>query len=305
MPSKENSANEPKDLSREDILLEVGELLKSERQKSSISIDMVANALNLRKVYLEALETGDWSGMPGEVYALGFLRQYAAYLHLDLDHTIEKLKSGHYQLTKPLTFPDPPIAPKKSWMIIAAIAFVLLFIGLNVFDHKPAPLPSQLMQDTATHMQEKDKIASSNGEASKKATTTENPAEIKTTSLPNHKQNILKKNIKMNKEAKTPVKSLDTHKQQTVYAYKLTAVTSDVWLQLHDSNEPPALIREALLKKGESMQVTYPKPLRLTSGNALSLKITLNKQTIIQVNQLGEKGKVLRKYLLQKKDSLP
>ncbi|MDQ6968622.1 MAG: DUF4115 domain-containing protein [Mariprofundaceae bacterium] len=295
MSSKENSSNDEQALSREDVLLEVGALLKSEREKKSISIDVVANALNLRKVYLKALEGGDWAGMPGEVYGLAFLRQYADYLHLDLDKRIEKIKSGRYHLTKPLTFPDPPIAPKKSWMIIAALAFVLLFVGVNVFDHTPAPLPSQLMRDSATHIQNEDK---------KNIPDTEQPTKepsIKTATIvtpPSDKDHSLKSPPKIDK------KNIDVKKVSS-YSYILTAVTSDVWLQLHDSNEPPALIREALLRKGESMRVTHSKPLRLTSGNARALKIILNNKLIVQVNQLGEKGKVLRKYLLQKKDSLP
>ncbi|MDQ6956148.1 MAG: DUF4115 domain-containing protein [Mariprofundaceae bacterium] len=296
MTSEDNNANEPETISKEDILLEVGELLKSEREKSSTSIDTVANALNLRKIYLNALEAGDWTDMPGEVYALGFLRQYADYLHLDLSQSIEKLKSGHYHLTKPLTFPDPPIAPQKSWMVFAALAFIALFVGFNVFDHTPpAPLPSQLMQDAAVHMQ-KDKNSIVINEKIEASTKESSTVTAIATTLPSNKGNALKPTIK--------TKGIDAKKISS-YNYKLTAVTADVWLQLHDSNEPPALVREALLKKGESMQVTSPKPLRLTSGNALSLKIILNKQTIIQVNQLGEKGKVLHNYLLQKKEPLP
>jgi len=292
MSTNEVAANQPEELSREAILLEVGELLKSERKKNEFPIDSVANALNLRKVYLTALENGDWEKMPGEVYAIGFLRQYAAYLHLDLNDTIEKLKSGHYQLTKPLTFPDPPVAPKKSWMIIAALTFILLFVGLNIFNHTPAPLPSQLMQDSAVNMQKSDKAKdTSNTEAPKNLTTdiTVKPAAV---------TNVTKAKVK-------PKIEIPATKETSPYNYKFTAVTGDVWLQLHDSNEPPALIREVLLKKGESMRVTSPKALKLTSGNSLALKIYLNKTLLVQANELGEKGKVLRGHLLQKKKSLP
>jgi cytoskeletal protein RodZ len=299
----EVTVDNPETLSREAILLEVGELLRSERNKKTLSIDMVANALNFRKVYLEALEAGDWSRMPGEVYALGFLRQYAACLHLDLDHTIEKLKSGHYQLTKPLTFPDPPVAPKKSWMIIAALTFILLFVGLNIFNHTPAPLPSQLMQESAVNMQKSDKAKdTSNTEAPKNLTTdiTVKPAAV--TNVTKGKDEALQSTPKSKEKPKIEA---PVTKETSPYNYKFTAVTGDVWLQLHDSNEPPALIREVLLKKGESMGVTSPKALKLTSGNSLALKIYLNKTLLVQANELGEKGKVLRGHLLQKKKSLP
>jgi len=298
----EVTADNSETLSREAILLEVGELLRSERNKKTISIDMAANALNFRKVYLEALEAGDWSNMPGEVYALGFLRQYAAYLYLDLDHTIEKLKSGHYQLTKPLTFPDPSVAPKKSWMIIAALAFILLFVGLNIFDHTPAPLPSELMQDSAINMQKSDKAKdTANTEEPKNLTADITVKPVAVTNVTKGKDEALQSILKAKVKPK-----IENHaiQETSPYNYKFTAVTGDVWLQLHDSNEPPALIREVLLKKGESMRVTSPKALKLTSGNSLALKIYLNKKLIVQVNKLGEKGKVLRSYLLQKTKSL-
>jgi len=302
MSENEVVINEPEELSREVILLEVGALLKSERKKRDFSIDSVANALNLRKVYLQALENGDWEKMPGEVYGLGFLRQYAAYLHLDLDDTLKKLKSGHYQLTKPLTFPDPPVAPKKSWMIIAALAFILLFVGLNIFNHTPAPLPSELMQNSAIQMKQVSKNKSSHDEESIKPSKEQSVMSPSATSLESHKTDALKATLKDNKKAKIEVSDI---KKMLSYDYTLTAVTADVWLQLHDSNEPPALIREVLLKKGESMKVTYSEPLRLTSGNALSLKISLNNQSIVHVNQLGKKGKVLRNHLLQITKTLP
>jgi len=303
MSSAKDNAQQPQPISREDILLEVGEQLKSERHKASISIDVVANALNLRTSYIKGLEAGDWTEMPGEVYASAFLRQYADYLQLDVNASMEKLKSGDYHLTKPLTFPDPPVAPSKTWMIVAALLFVLLSIGFNVLNHTPAPLPSQLMQDSAKHMKSLEKASIPNAEEPKP--TKEKPLAVKTT-VPtpssSNKESMPKATLKVKPTAN--VTNIDSKKISS-YVYKLTAVTSDVWLQLHNSSEPPALIREALLKKGETMRVTYPKPLRLTSGNTLSLKIDLNNQVIIQANQLGEKGKVLRNYLLQKEKNLP
>ena len=298
----EVTVDNPETLSREAILLEVGELLKSERNRKTISIDMVANALNFRKVYLEALEAGDWSNMPGEVYALGFLRQYAIYLHLDLDHTIEKLKLGHYQLTKPLTFPDPPVAPKKSWMIIAALSFILLFVGLNMFNHTPAPLPSELMQNSAVSMQKLDEAHNTSNTAIPPKLTTDT---VVKPGAVTHTIKATEKQPQPTQNSKVRLHEIPAAQEAPAYSYKLTAVTGDVWLQLHDSNEPPALIREVLLKKGESMRVTSAKALKLTSGNPLALEIYLNKKLLVQVNQLGEKGKVLHAHLLQKQDSLP
>ena len=97
--------------SREELLHELAQCLKKARKASGLNREEIALTLKLRPVYIESLESGDWSQMPGEVYALGFLKQYASYLDVDVSNSIEKLKTGQYKLTKPLTFPDPPIAP--------------------------------------------------------------------------------------------------------------------------------------------------------------------------------------------------
>jgi len=180
-------------------------------------------------------------------------------------------------------------------MVIAAVTFIVLFVGFNVFNHTPSPLPSQLLLESAIHLQNIPQKNTDHVEVSKRSTQQAiKPVPIAKKMHSN--KDTLKSALTIKEE-----KNVEVSKTQTIvsYYYTFTAITADVWLQLHDSKEPPALIREALLKKGESMQVTYPKALRLTSGNALSLKITLNHKIIVHANQLGEKGKVLRNYLLK------
>jgi len=288
-------SNEPIEVaSRESILLEVAETLKEQREQRRLSIEDVAKALNLREAYIKDLENGDWSNMPGEVYALGFLRQYAAFLNVDLSNSIENIKSVQYQLTKPLTFPDPAISPSKTWMLIAIISFALLLIFFNIFDRNPAPLPSQLMQQSANNMiqQNKSNVQDKVQQSS--------PIVAPTSTIqtkPNNNAPSREKDIKT--EESSTQKNAAVKQQNNEYQYQLTAVTSDVWLQLHDSHEPPVLVREVLLKKGETMKVKHDSALSLTSGNPLSLAIYLNNQQIIQVGELGELGKVLHKHPLQ------
>ena len=120
--------------SREELLLELSGCLKRAREAQELSIEEIALSLKLRVVYLHALESGNWDEMPGEVYAIGFLKQYAAYLNIDVSESVKMLKTGEYILTKPLTFPDSPLAPSKTWVIVAALAFIVLFILFNLFD---------------------------------------------------------------------------------------------------------------------------------------------------------------------------
>lgn len=116
---------------RDEMRRALGQRLRDARERQELSIEEAAAQLRLRRDYLEALENADWAQLPEEVYALGFLRQYARLLGVDVTDDIARLKSGDYRLTKPFTMPDPPIAPNRTWAIAAAIAFVLLLILFN------------------------------------------------------------------------------------------------------------------------------------------------------------------------------
>jgi len=114
------------------LLHDIGCKLSQSRTASGESIEEAVRKLKIRKSHLQALENGNWEKLPDDIYVMGFLRQYSQYLHVDLADEIHRLKNDQYALTKPLTFPDPPVAPSRRWAWLAGAAFVLLFILFNV-----------------------------------------------------------------------------------------------------------------------------------------------------------------------------
>jgi len=219
--------------------------------------------------------------MPGEVYALGFLKQYAAHLDLDVSDSIEKLKTGHYKLTKPLTFPDPPIAPNRTWMIVAALAFVVLIILFNLFDNSEPqqPLPSPVVteeipavsQDTTPESVTKDSL-----------TTDSMSPEMESSGV----------------QVETPDLTLDA---ALPHEYVLAAIDGDVWLQVSTEptaeDEAPILLQEVLLRDGETVTIRHASPsLLLTCGNAAALQVKVDGNLVIAAGSLGESGKVLRNF---------
>lgn len=62
---------------------ELGRILREKRESLGLSLDDVEDKTKIRKRYVEALESGDWSVLPGRVYARGFVRSYAEVLGLD------------------------------------------------------------------------------------------------------------------------------------------------------------------------------------------------------------------------------
>ena len=67
----------------------VGAAFKAKRKELNLSLKEVENSTSIRSNYLEAIEEGQIINFIAGVYALGFIRQYAAFLGLDLD-TLER-----------------------------------------------------------------------------------------------------------------------------------------------------------------------------------------------------------------------
>lgn len=69
---------------------EVGELLRKAREDQQLSISEIAEKTNIKSEYLHAIETGDESVFPAEVYLRGFLRSYAKSLGVSPDQIIDR-----------------------------------------------------------------------------------------------------------------------------------------------------------------------------------------------------------------------
>ncbi len=63
----------------------IGESLKRERKKQNLTLDDVAKATKIAKIFLIALENDDISSLPQGIYARNFLRTYAHCLNMDVD----------------------------------------------------------------------------------------------------------------------------------------------------------------------------------------------------------------------------
>ncbi len=66
----------------------IGNKLSSSRKKKNISLKKAAKDLRLKVEILEALEKEEWQKLPHAPFVKGFIQNYAAYLGLDIDHTL-------------------------------------------------------------------------------------------------------------------------------------------------------------------------------------------------------------------------
>jgi cytoskeleton protein RodZ len=75
----------------------IGQKLKAAREDQRLTFEKVFESTRIRVQYLQALEADDLSVMPSPVQARGYLRNYAEYLGLDVDHVLEELREANAQ----------------------------------------------------------------------------------------------------------------------------------------------------------------------------------------------------------------
>lgn len=118
----------------------IGKLLKEEREKKNLSLRQISNQTKIRVEYLQALEEGNYSIFPSEVYIKGFLKNYAKFLKIDKEKALalyrrenkildkEKLKKSN-TLENKLKF-DNLFTPERVVLMIIAIIFFAIFYYL-------------------------------------------------------------------------------------------------------------------------------------------------------------------------------
>ncbi|MFN8411996.1 MAG: DUF4115 domain-containing protein [Anaerolineales bacterium] len=74
--------------------LTIGQRLRKEREARYISIERASDETRIRKIFLQALESDDYSVMPSAAQGRGFLRNYAAYLDINIDEVIAEMQKN-------------------------------------------------------------------------------------------------------------------------------------------------------------------------------------------------------------------
>lgn len=107
----------------------VGGELRAARLQYGWDLEAVAASLRIRVAYLEAVEAGRVADLPGNAYALGFLRTYATALGLDADEMCRRFRAevAEVNTKTELTFPAP--VPERG---VPAGAVILLGVALAV-----------------------------------------------------------------------------------------------------------------------------------------------------------------------------
>lgn len=128
---------------------QVGEILRSTRQEKGISLREAEEATKIRLKYLEALENGTYDEIPGRVYALGFLRNYARFLGLDPAELTALFKEEYppkeesYQVEEPPGITTPRLTTRGWGRLLLILGVILVLWGVNRLYNYYRPSPEQ------------------------------------------------------------------------------------------------------------------------------------------------------------------
>ena len=113
----------------------VGARLRLAREMRQMTVDDVALALRLGPRQVEALERGNWQGLPGHTFIRGFVRNYARVLQIDpaplmdqLDDTLDKpADTLNVPAGRPTAMPSGQLRRSRP-LIVAGLVFVALAV---------------------------------------------------------------------------------------------------------------------------------------------------------------------------------
>ena len=108
----------------------VGGELRMARDRHGWSLADVAATLRIRLPYLEAIEAGRLSELPGNAYAVGFVRTYATALGLDPAEICRRFKAEEQNVTRKTELAFPAPVPERGVPVGAVLLLgVLLTAG--------------------------------------------------------------------------------------------------------------------------------------------------------------------------------
>ncbi len=135
----------------------LGAELRAARQSLGWELADLAGSLRIRQAYLEAIEAGRMSDLPGTTYALGFVRAYATALGLKGEQVASQFRAeaGEANMRPALSFPAPVPqrgVPAGALMLLGLVVLAGAYSGwyyVSEHQHTPAetvpPIPDHLL----------------------------------------------------------------------------------------------------------------------------------------------------------------
>jgi hypothetical protein len=277
----------------------VGSYLREQRELRSQTLEQVAAATFVRPRQIEALETADIDGLPELIYIQGFIRRYGDFLGLDgneLAHRIprtplvnpedltpemvaipvntegkdslsaiprdrtSKIPQRKLRSQTPLSLAEsdqkPSLLAKISPYLLYALILLGAIAGLYTVFTRPQPQPTP-------------SSASAIGETN-----------VKSPTIPTKPANSPKQPVPSPLSATSPTAKVEAKVE----------LIDDAWLKVEADGKK---VYEGVLTKGTAQTWTASKTLKIRSGNAGAVKLSVNQKPAKTQGNLGEVKEII------------
>lgn len=264
----------------------VGTLLCATRMRLGKDLQHIAEVLHIRYNFLVAIEDGRYEDLPGQAYAIGFVRAYADHLGLDGDEIVRRYKeeSSGVQRKAAYEFPLPAAdsgVPSGALLLCAVVVGMLAYgiwyslagsdrsaiqliqevpDRLAAIQHDPQTEPAASTEAAAPAA---DENTSPQPEPVADASAVPVPAAAVPTAAPEA-------------PAESAASPAVTQAANDAGVVELRA-KSDIWVTFR---EPQKGERTQFLKKAEVYRVPEPRSTILVTGSAKDLEILVDGQLI-------------------------
>ena len=108
----------------------LGEKLKNARNEKDLTLDQISRETSISVRFLEALEAENFDVFPGEPYLIGFLRNYSAFLDLDVQKVISLYRALRIQ-EQPIPVEQLLKNPPRLPPVLIPVLVIIILLGAS------------------------------------------------------------------------------------------------------------------------------------------------------------------------------
>ena len=259
--------------------LSIGQRLSKARHALDKKRSTIAQELNIRESYLEAIESDDYTKLPGKAYVSGFIKSYAEYLQLDAEDILKMLRATQDLQENYENMPQQLYKDYKRTKNICLLGFssvLLLVVSFNYYNYVDHQINVRKIEDKASS---EETLTSFYNQTQKKQTPEIVTAEEKTN-----------KTDKVNE--KTAVKedeiSLYGQKSKPPFARVLVKAKKDVWIQVRPLHKNRVYVSKTI-PANKYYWITPWENVVLDVSDASSLEIIIDDKNMGKVGPNSKK----------------
>lgn len=268
-----------------------GETLRRERELRNVSLDEISAATKISVRFLSAIESEEFDKLPGGVFNRGFVRAFAGYLGLDEEKIVSEyaLAAGEVEVPPPRIVPRPtvsasylrPVLLALLFLMVAAAAVYTYYARRLLQTASPPPVPSPASVPAAAAPAP----ASTESTPPNAPPTAEPPAAVTATSPAS---------AAAGPASTVPASPLAADASTPRLRLQVDVIESS-WVSVVADGRR---VFARTLRPRETQTITASRIIRLTTGNASAVVLTLNGETLAPLGKPGE----IRTVTLTEKD---